>query len=323
MKTILLIILIVFSINSFATFDKTNESIEKLYHSIPNNNNLSMTDRIKYFSDALLNKPYILGGLGEGVDGTFDQDPLYRMDGFDCLTFVETVISLALANNRFEFAKCMDQIRYQDGQRSFATRNHFTSLDWNINAQKQTFLQDITNQLKDKNGKPVAKIAIATIDKAAWYKNLSEKQLKLKNSNENTQQELLEKLKQTGNQFVPVKASIPYIPLTTLFHNQKKPNQFIFNQIPDGAVVEIVRPGWDLRKKIGTCLNVSHLGFAIRKNGKLFFREASSVQHKTIDTPLAEYLKKAIDSPTIKGINIQVVVPEKPLNQQCKVYSHH
>lgn len=319
MKNILSIILVVFSINSFATIDNTNESIEKLYHSIASKKNLSMADRIKYFSDALLNKPYILGGLGEGHNGTFDQDPLYRMDGFDCLTFVETVLSLALANNRFEFAKCMDQIRYQDGHISFATRNHFTSLDWNINAQKQTFLQDITNQIKDKNGKPVAKTAMAMIDKAAWYKKLSEKQLKLKKTNEKIQHEALEKLKQTGNQFVPVKARISYIPLTTLYDSQKKPNHFIFNQIPDGAIVEIVRPGWDLRKQIGTCLNVSHLGFAIRKDDKLFFREASSIQHKTMDTPLTEYLKKALTSPTIKGVNIQVVLPKKPLNRQCIV----
>nr|WP_277619301.1 N-acetylmuramoyl-L-alanine amidase-like domain-containing protein [Legionella norrlandica] len=90
--------------------------------------------------------------------------------------------------------------------------------------------------------------------------------------------------------------------------------------MPNGAIIEIVRPNWDLRKEIGTALNISHLGFAIWINDKLYFRQASSQYGKVIDVPLIDYLDKARSSPTIKGINIQVVLPTKPTSNGCKLF---
>src|ERR1035437_2644460 len=46
-------------------------------------------------SAALLGKPYQLGPLGEGKFGAEDPDPLYRLDAFDCTTFIETVMANA------------------------------------------------------------------------------------------------------------------------------------------------------------------------------------------------------------------------------------
>lgn len=85
----------------------------------------------------------------------------------------------------------------------------------------------------------------------------------------------------------------------------------LFNQIPNAAIIEIIRPNWDLHKEIGTHLNVSHLGFSIRKNGTLLFRETSSTDGRAIDIPLVDYLRQTLSSPTIKGINVQVVLDPK------------
>ena len=318
MKKLVTTLLMFFAISVFASNQSANTTVKKLYHNLSHIKPLSMTDRIKYFSKALLNKPYILGALGEGDSGLFDQEPLYRTDGFDCLTYVETVMSLAFANNLQEFANCMDIVRYQNGQVSFETRNHFTSLDWNPNAQKHGLIQDITDQIKNQKGQSVTQIATAIIDKPSWYRHLPETSIKIHRANAENIKHAHERLKELAHQFSPIQASIPYIPLSTLFDKMGQPNQFIFDQIPDAAIIEIVRPNWDLRKKTGTCLNVSHLGFAIRQQDLLLFREASSIEHKTIDIPLEQYLRQALKSPTIKGINIQKIIPQQPLPNGCR-----
>jgi hypothetical protein len=116
-------------------------------------------------------------------------------------------------------------------------------------------------------------------------------------------------LKRQTKDYPKVLAKLPYIPLTALFQSNGQANQALFDQIPDGAIIEIVRPNWSLKDKIGTNLDVSHLGFAFRHDGQLWFRNASSQFHRVVDEPLISYLDKARSSPTIKGINIQVLVP--------------
>ncbi len=73
-------------------------------------------------------------------------------------------------------------------------------------------------------------------------------------------------------------------------------------------MVEIVRPNWNLHDKIGTNLDISHMGFSVRKNGVLYFREASLIDKKVIDIPLADYLKNYLHSPTVKGIHLEQII---------------
>ena len=108
-------------------------------------------------------------------------------------------------------------------------------------------------------------------------------------------------------------STIRYVPLTALFDSTGKPNNYVFQQIPDGAIVEIIRPNWDLTAAIGTHLNVSHLGSAFRHEGVLMFRNASTIKGLVVDQPLIEYLHDARQSPTIKGINVQVVIEKQSL----------
>ena len=65
---------------------------------------------------------------------------------------------------------------------------------------------------------------------------------------------------------------------------------------------------------------MSHLGFALWIKGKLYFREASTVHGKVMDVPLIDYLMDALTSPTIKGINVQIVNPITPTDGECKVF---
>ncbi len=317
----LLLFVAIFSTTAGADVTKENEAdpvIAQLYHTLKAMPKSDMNKRLDLISQQLLNKPYLLGSLGEGVEGKFDQFPLYRADAFDCETFVDTVLAIALAQNPSGFKQCIKQIRYRSGQVSFLARNHFTDLDWNRNNQQQGFVKDITEQLQDQYNKPVFQTATAQINKPGWYQHFTLNNIRLTDNNPEERTQRLNLLKEKGSQLENVKSSIPYIPFTALFSSDGKENKFIFKQIPDGSIIEVIRPDWNLSDKIGTNLNVSHLGFGFWKNDVLMFSEASTVHGRTVEIPLAEYLREYLQSPTIKGINVQVVVPATAFKDGCK-----
>jgi hypothetical protein len=134
--------------------------------------------------------------------------------------------------------------------------------------------------------------------------------IRLSQANTSDKMQRLQTLKQEGSQLPKATSIIPYLPLDSLFDSTGKANDYLFKQIPNAAIIEIVRPNWDLSKEIGTHLNISHLGFAIWKNRILYFREASSQHGRVVDVPLVDYLRDTLKSPTIKGINVQVVLPQ-------------
>ena len=294
-----------------------NPKLTRIYQELSQLPATTMSNRLDIISAKFLGKPYILGALGEGADAYFDQKPRYRLDAFDCDTFVTTVLALALAKNDQSFERCMSKVRYKEGKVDFITRNHFISLDWNPNNQRQNFIKDLTPLIKDQNGQSVAQIASALIDKPSWYQHFSSQIIHLNSPDKNEQLKRLAELKLAGSRLKKEQAEIPYLPLTTLFNGKAKPNDFLFKQIPHGAIIEIVRPNWNLREVIGTNLNVSHLGFAFWKKGRLIFRQASSQYGKVVEVPLIDYLREALKSPTIKGINVEVVLPKTPLNASC------
>ena len=100
-------------------------------------------------------------------------------------------------------------------------------------------------------------------------------------------------------------AQTSYLPVSEL-----KP--YTLSQIPNGAIIEIVRKNWNIKSSMGTDLNVSHMGFVFWKSGTLYFREASSIYHKTIDIKLMDYLEEQIKkNKTVVGIHIEQVIIEK------------
>lgn len=321
-RLMLLTILCMLATKTNATNPVTNKSnsefVKELYHSPHRILKSDVSSRLERFSALFLGKPYLLSALGEGQEDQFDQDPIYRFDAMDCETFVDTVLALALASNEQYFERCIRKIRYLDGKVSYINRNHFTCLDWNINNQKQSILKDITSTFKNQNNIPVSKTATAIIDKPSWYQHLTIRTIKLQNPDPKLRETRLKKLKRLGSQLTQQESKIDYIPLSTLFSSDGKPNLFLFNQIPNAAIIEIVRPNWNIKDKIGTNLNVSHLGFAFWIKDTLYFREASTIYQKVVDVPLIEYLHAARENPSIGGINVQVVVPSHPEEQLCQ-----
>ena len=255
------------------------------------------SERVLAFGTSLLGIPYGEYPFGEGPQGKYDQAPLSRLDLFDCETFVETVSALALSASAADFQETINRIRYKDGEVDFITRNHFTDLDWIPNNERAGFVRDVTASLAP--GQTL--IASAVVDKKAWYAKLPAARIQVPGISADRKQALLDELHAEGRRFSPQTATVPYVPLTALFGPD---GAAIFDRIPSGAIVDIVRPDWDLVATIGTHLNISHQGFAVRKDGVLYFLEASAVAMKVEMVPLPDYLRGYLSSPTIKGINV-------------------
>jgi hypothetical protein len=87
-----------------------------------------LPERMRRVSDSLLNRPYAVDPLGEGLGP--DADPLARYDVFDCLTFTEEVLALSLAGDPADAARIRNHLRYGDGPRDYVHRRHFMELQW-------------------------------------------------------------------------------------------------------------------------------------------------------------------------------------------------
>lgn len=300
------IISILFTLTLHASNIETQSEndIQELYHKLSSNQNLTMEMRMDWISQQFLNKIYLLGALGEGASGRYDQFPLYRTDAFDCETYVDTVLALVLGNNLAEFQSWMLKIRYMNGKRGYLSRNHFPEIEWNTHNQERGLLVDITEQI----GKSDTVFAKTIINKRGWYLKKPESAIRLRDSVPEKIQQRHQELVKKHTLFGEYPVSTPYLPLTLLFDENQQPRMQYLNQIPNFSLIEIVRPDWDIKAMAGTNLNISHMGFAVWKNGILYYRNASQILGKVADMPMTEYLRDTLKSPTIKGINVQRVV---------------
>lgn len=89
---------------------------------------LGVAARMRAVTEPFLNAPYVSDGLGEGQG--IDPDPLARYDVFDCLTFVEEALALALTADAEHAAAARIDLRYLNGQVDYAHRKHFMELQW-------------------------------------------------------------------------------------------------------------------------------------------------------------------------------------------------
>lgn len=284
-----------------------DKSVETLYRTHPQLKQEDLARRIDSISAAFLGRPYLLGANGEGPEGRFDQAPVYRFDGFDCVTYVNTVLALAKSHDSISFRKNLINIAYRDNQLDYLHRNHFMSTDWNAWNQKNGLIEDITESLSALQKKPIHAYADTLIDKPNWLRFRTYKDIRLLESLPIN--ELVDRLKELhalADQVGVQATHLPYLKLSELFNEKGQPRQDRFDLIPHGAIIELVRPNWDMRDKIGTNLNVSHVGFAIWKGNQLYYRQASSIEKRVIDILLTDYLQYRLYSPSVKGINIQL-----------------
>lgn len=87
----------------------------------------TVAQRIGFISHALLGLPYrgftLIGGPHQ------QEEFVIRDDGFDCVTFCETVLAAARVSRAVDFDEVLRQIRYRNGDVAWRERNHYFS-DW-------------------------------------------------------------------------------------------------------------------------------------------------------------------------------------------------
>ena len=259
----------------------------------------SLQQRINLSSAALLGSPYQADALGEGWTGKYNKNPLYRFDRFDCETYVDTVIAVALAKDFFDFKKKINRIRYQRGQIGFVQRNHFPSADWIPNNKRNGYIQELTYAI----GGPQTKIATALIDRRNWYRRFSINRIQIPYLSTAEKKTLLTQLKEEGMKWAnSAKVSIAYIPVVALFQNPQ-----LMRRIPTGSLIFLVGHDDYLTSRIGTQMNVLHMGFAIWEQGQLYLRMASSRVERVLDIRLQNYLKTYQALNILRGISVWTI----------------
>lgn len=106
-----------------------------------------LPDRIKAITQPWVGTTaYLLGALGE-ADG-IDPQPVTRYDAFDCLTFVEEVMALALSPDPARAHEVRMALRYRDGAPfTYANRRHFMLAEWISGTEDEGWTRDITADL--------------------------------------------------------------------------------------------------------------------------------------------------------------------------------
>jgi hypothetical protein len=298
-------------------FTYYDNEFTQFYQKQPHFQAMDLPARITAAATYFLGQPYVFEPLGEGETGYYSKLPLYRTDQFDCVTFVDTVLALAKAATLTQFKQNILRIRYAQARIDYTQRTDwFTDLEWNPHMQQLGYTQDVTTHPLDQNKKPIAQLAHTIIDKPAWYAQKTKIHLNLPQASTDEMQQRLTQLKAEGKNFMPQSSTLSYIPLTYLFITPTQPNPALWNQLPDLAVIQLVRPHWrpvdpkDKSKDYGTHLNVAHLGIAIRTPAGIIFYHAAArgnVMHLLLVDYLRAFLSDTRADP-VQGIHIEEII---------------
>ena len=230
--------------------------------------------RLQLLSLPFLNTPYVLSPLGEARG--IDPDPRFRIDAFDCTTFVETVMVLAYRKDWSEAADLLDHLRYNHDHIDFDHRRHLITADWLPKLQAEGLLSDITEKIAGKHTQKITLI----LSKERWRKRRIAKALNLREED------------------IPFgRYSLPIVPIAKLRKKAK--------HIPSGTLINVVRVSSRYSPVI-----VTHQGLFFRDNqGREFIRHASPVAKRVIDEPLSNMIRR-YQKPRkwrVAGINFQSV----------------
>lgn len=217
----------------------------------------SLAERIVVVSDPFVGAPYRVSPLGEG-DGP-DPDPRLRFDAFDCTTFVETTLALALAQDLEEARALLDVIRYQQGTPDFLSRRHFPEAEWLPQLAELGFLEDVTREV----GQGEVVVEKKKLNAAVWERRRRPSHLEL------------------PEERIPDGVfSLDVWPLDLARRGQA--------QIPPGTLLNLVRVDFK-----SVPVRVSHQGIVIEKGGKRYLRHAADrMYHSVVDEPLDRFFAR-------------------------------
>lgn len=218
----------------------------------------SLPERIELVTRGLLKAPYLLSPLGEGA--LPDRDPRFRVDAFDCTTFVETGIALALARDLEDARRLLDDVRYAEDTPSFEARRHLVTSQWVPGLVGAGFLEDVTEQIGGRH----ARAFELELTPERWWKRRVARTLELP----------LERIPRG-------RFRVPFLPLDEAIR--------LADSIPPGTVIDIIRQNVPSSPDV-----VTHQGLVVTHPGDKtrFVRHASPVAQRVIDEPLVLMMKR-------------------------------
>jgi hypothetical protein len=288
---------------------------------------------LDHLSLALVGRPYRLGPLGEGEDSSH---PLYRLDVFDCTTYLETIMANAYCF-RDRRSNCLEtqmrKIRYGGNRVSFAERNHIPELDWLPHNQARGYLADLSTKIFPGAWNE----AESTIDRSAWLaqKGIAEKSnavtvklpylpvsfffrkteltppakeyldKKLAAARKDIQQRRIEGVDEKLLEREKFRADLEYLRATN------EPISDRIAAIPSGTVLNLVRAPIKVHAKALLTPLISHQGLVIQTDhGPRLRHTAPNVGH-SMDQSLADYLLRYVRSSNYRGIALFRLLPAR------------
>jgi hypothetical protein len=209
-------------------------------------------------SAPLVGVRYRLGPLGEGRGP--DPDPRFRLDAFDCVTFVETALALGAGRDEEEVRRALDDLRY--GQEvDIADRDHEVLSQWIPRNLSKGWIRPISRELAG-----AAAVEVASVYDTARWTGLARRGRSLAGV-------------PTGR--LPLgRFTTEVIPPAALAAVEPR--------LPDGAVVWVVR-----EERLDQVTRITHGGLVVVKGGRRWVRHASSWPSvlRVVEEPLSDFVE--------------------------------
>jgi len=125
-------------------FEMSNMEIDSLL-TVVSRQNLTITERIAFYSERFLGMPYNLTRSGDGPYALYEPEPLVNFRQTNCMVYCEHVLALSISDSWDNFFNNLQQIRYKDGIIGMRTRNHYTMTDWM--PENRWLLTDVTKKV--------------------------------------------------------------------------------------------------------------------------------------------------------------------------------
>lgn len=290
------------------TVKQTRHRIVQLLQSLQPHRQQNSNAQVAFIAQQLVDIPYLSSGaVGEGdwqaaalhyKPGAVHirQDPVYRLDGFNCQTFVQFVMALLYAKNIADFDQTMLAISYGAAGNPHGeivhsyNRNHFIDGDWNPVNERNGLLTDVTAR---GSLAAYALTSHATLTRQNWFllrqqdTATSVRVLNKANGPAMVQRSITRYAALPYPHFIVENVTTSYLPKEVLAIEQTNgdfiPNQSVLDSIPTPSVVEIVRDpkkwtldGRNIKDILGSETSVSHLGVLYQQT----FSRGSLIYHQ-------------------------------------------
>jgi hypothetical protein len=116
---------------------------------------LTVTERMSFYSEMFLGMPYGLTCVGDGPYALYDTNPQLTFDTTNCMVYCEDVLALSISDSYENFFNNLQQIRYKDGIVGMKTRNHYTMADWL--PENKWLLHDVAKTVAGTDAKTITR----------------------------------------------------------------------------------------------------------------------------------------------------------------------